>query len=105
MIVQRPCPPGVRSEAECHPAKRRRSSGGAARARTAPRPARPWPAGEGPGVPRTRVRPVLVRLAGEQVVTLTLTPRRGASIARPTVDEAREVFEARRLIEPRPTPC
>ncbi|MDA8454225.1 GntR family transcriptional regulator [Acidovorax sp. GBBC 3334] len=51
------------------------------------------------GVSRTRVRPVLVRLAGEQVVTLT--PRRGASIAQPTVDEAREVFEARRLIEPR----
>ncbi|GKT22729.1 GntR family transcriptional regulator [Acidovorax sp. SUPP3334] len=51
------------------------------------------------GVSRTRVRPVLVRLAGEQVVTLT--PRRGASIAQPTVQEAREVFEARRLIEPR----
>lgn len=51
------------------------------------------------GVSRTRVRPVLVRLANEQVVTLT--PRRGASIAQPTVQEAREVFEARRLIEPR----
>lgn len=51
------------------------------------------------GVSRTRVRPVLVRLAGEQVVTLT--PRRGTSIAQPTVQEAREVFEARRLIEPR----
>lgn len=51
------------------------------------------------GVSRTRVRPVLVRLANEQIVTLT--PRRGASIAQPTVQEAREVFEARRLIEPR----
>lgn len=51
------------------------------------------------GVSRTRVRPVLVRLASEQVVTLT--PNRGATIAEPSVQEAREVFEARRLIEPR----
>jgi len=51
------------------------------------------------GVSRTRVRPVLVRLANEQVVTLT--PRKGASVAQPSVQEAREVFEARRLIEPR----
>lgn len=51
------------------------------------------------GVSRTRVRPVLVRLASEQVVTLT--PHRGAVIAEPTLQEAREVFEARRLIEPR----
>ncbi|MFT4243125.1 MAG: GntR family transcriptional regulator [Acidovorax sp.] len=51
------------------------------------------------GVSRTRVRPLLVRLANEQVVTLT--PRRGASIAQPTPQEAREVFEARRLLEPR----
>ena len=51
------------------------------------------------GVTRTRVRPVLVRLANEQVVTLT--PNRGASIAQPTPQEALEVFEARRLLEPR----
>ncbi|MDP2033648.1 MAG: GntR family transcriptional regulator [Polaromonas sp.] len=51
------------------------------------------------GVSRTRIRPVLVRLANEQVVTLT--PNRGATIAQPTEQEAREVFEARRLIEPR----
>ncbi|MGC1175456.1 GntR family transcriptional regulator [Polaromonas sp.] len=51
------------------------------------------------GVSRTRVRPVLVRLANEQVVTLT--PNRGATIAQPSEQEAREVFEARRLIEPR----
>ena len=51
------------------------------------------------GVSRTRIRPVLVRLANEQVVTLT--PNRGAAIAEPTVQEAREVFEARRMIEPR----
>ena len=50
------------------------------------------------GVSRTRIRPVLVRLANEQVVTLT--PNRGASIAQPTEKEAREVFEVRRLIEP-----
>lgn len=51
------------------------------------------------GVSRTRVRPVLVRLANEQVVTLT--PNRGATVAVPTEQEAREVFEVRRLIEPR----
>ncbi len=50
------------------------------------------------GVSRTRIRPVLVRLANERVVTIT--PNRGASIAQPTAQEAREVFEARRLIEP-----
>jgi DNA-binding GntR family transcriptional regulator len=50
------------------------------------------------GVSRTRIRPVLVRLANEQVVTLT--PNRGAAIAEPTEQEAKEVFEVRRLIEP-----
>jgi DNA-binding GntR family transcriptional regulator len=50
------------------------------------------------GVSRTRIRPVLVRLASEQVVTLT--PNRGASVAQPSVQEAREVFEVRRMIEP-----
>ena len=50
------------------------------------------------GVSRTRIRPVLVRLANEQVVTLT--PHRGATITQPTAQEAREVFEARRMIEP-----
>jgi len=51
------------------------------------------------GVSRTRIRPVLVRLANEKVVTLT--PNRGATIAQPTEQEAREVFEVRRLVEPR----
>lgn len=51
------------------------------------------------GVSRTRIRPVLMRLANEQVVTLI--PNRGATIAQPSEQEAREVFEARRLIEPR----
>jgi DNA-binding GntR family transcriptional regulator len=50
------------------------------------------------GVSRTRIRPVLVRLANEQVVTLI--PNRGATVAQPTEQEAREVFEVRRLIEP-----
>ena len=51
------------------------------------------------GVSRTRIRPVLVRLANEQVVTLT--PNRGAAITQPSEAQAREVFETRRLIEPR----
>jgi DNA-binding GntR family transcriptional regulator len=50
------------------------------------------------GVSRTRIRPVLVRLANEQ--TVTLTPNRGAMVAQPTQSEAREVFEVRRMIEP-----
>lgn len=54
--------------------------------------------GQAYGVSRTRVRQVLIRLAQEQVVTLS--PNRGASIAQPTVEEAHEVFEVRRLIEP-----
>jgi DNA-binding GntR family transcriptional regulator len=49
------------------------------------------------GVSRTRIRPVLVRLANEQIVTLT--PNRGAVVAQPTEKEAREVFEVRRMIE------
>ena len=50
------------------------------------------------GVSRTRIRPVLVRLANEHVVTLR--PNRGAVVAEPSPAEAHEVFEARRLIEP-----
>ena len=55
------------------------------------------------GVSRTRIRPVLVRLANEQVVTLT--PNRGASVAQPTEAEAREVFQVRRMIEPTLIEC
>jgi DNA-binding GntR family transcriptional regulator len=47
---------------------------------------------------RAQVRDVLARLADEGVVTTI--PNRGAFIASPTPDETREVFEARRLIEP-----
>jgi DNA-binding GntR family transcriptional regulator len=55
------------------------------------------------GVSRTRIRPVLVRLANEQIVTLT--PNRGATVAQPTQAEAREVFEVRRMIEPTLITC
>ena len=50
------------------------------------------------GASRMRIRQVLARLAHEQIVTLI--PNRGAFVARPTVEEAREMFETRRLIEP-----
>lgn len=48
-------------------------------------------------VSRERVRKVLLLLAQRQVVTLI--PNRGAFVAKPTAHEAREVFEARRVIE------
>lgn len=50
------------------------------------------------GVSRARVREVLARLAHEQIVELV--PQRGAYVAKPTIEQARDVFEARRLIEP-----
>lgn len=49
------------------------------------------------GVSRTRIREVLCRLAHDKIVTLL--PNRGAFVARPTVQDTREVFEARRVIE------
>lgn len=49
------------------------------------------------GVSRARIRSVLQALARDKVVTLNRN--RGASIATPTVREAREVFAARRLVE------
>lgn len=51
------------------------------------------------GVSRTIVRAGLQRLAHERLVTLRRN--RGAHVAQPTVREAREVFEARALLEPR----
>ncbi|MDR5899230.1 GntR family transcriptional regulator [Halomonas vilamensis] len=48
-------------------------------------------------VSRTGVRKILQRLALEQLVTLT--PRRGASVTRPTAEEAKDVFDARQLVE------
>jgi DNA-binding GntR family transcriptional regulator len=49
-------------------------------------------------VSRARVREVLARLAHEQIVELF--PQRGAYVAKPTIEQAMDVFEARRLIEP-----
>jgi len=49
------------------------------------------------GVSRTGIRKILQRLALEQLVTLT--PRRGASVTRPTADEAKDVFDARLMVE------
>jgi DNA-binding GntR family transcriptional regulator len=50
------------------------------------------------GVSRARVREVLARLAHEQIVELY--PQRGAYVAKPSIEQALDVFEARRLIEP-----
>ena len=49
-------------------------------------------------VSRTQVRQALARLTHDRIVTLIAN--RGAFVSSPTVAEAREVFEARRLIEP-----
>jgi len=49
------------------------------------------------GIGRTRIRQVLQRLAHEQVVTLM--PNRGAIVSQPTVQEARDIFEARGVLE------
>ena len=53
--------------------------------------------GEVFGVSRTVVRKVLHRLSHENIVSLR--PNRGAVVASPSVAEAREVFEARRVVE------
>ncbi|GAB2461318.1 MAG: GntR family transcriptional regulator [Comamonas sp.] len=50
------------------------------------------------GTNRPRIREVLARLSHEQVVELI--PQRGAFVAKPTVEQARDVFEARRTVEP-----
>jgi DNA-binding GntR family transcriptional regulator len=50
------------------------------------------------GVSRTQVRQALARLTHDRIVTLIAN--RGAFVSSPTVAEAREVFDARRLIEP-----
>jgi DNA-binding GntR family transcriptional regulator len=47
---------------------------------------------------RAQVRDVLARLANEGIVQTF--PNRGAFIAAPSVEQTRDVFEARRLIEP-----
>lgn len=49
------------------------------------------------GIGRTRIRQVLQRLAHEQVVTLM--PNRGAIVSKPSVQEARDIFDARQVLE------
>lgn len=49
------------------------------------------------GVSRTIIRKVLQQLAHEKLVVIT--PNKGARVARPTTEEARQVFEARHTIE------
>lgn len=51
------------------------------------------------GVSRTQVRAALQRLSHDRLVELRRN--RGAFVAQPSVREAREVFEARALLEPR----
>ena len=53
--------------------------------------------GESFGVSRTRIRKVLQQLAHEGVVQLER--HRGATVARPSVQEARDVFDVRRILE------
>jgi DNA-binding GntR family transcriptional regulator len=48
-------------------------------------------------VSRTQIRQVITRLAHDGIVTVYRN--RGAFVSRPTVEEAREVFEARGVIE------
>jgi DNA-binding GntR family transcriptional regulator len=54
--------------------------------------------GEIYGASRTLVRTALLKLAHEGIVSIE--KNRGAFVSHPTPDEARQVFEARRLIEP-----
>ncbi len=54
--------------------------------------------GEIYGASRTLVRTALLKLAHEGIVSIE--KNRGAFVARPTPADARQVFEARRLIEP-----
>lgn len=49
------------------------------------------------GVSRTLVRQALLQLSQHQLVTLE--PARGAFVATPSVDEARQVFAVRRMLE------
>ena len=55
--------------------------------------------GEVFGVSRTVVRAALQQLSHDQLITLKRN--RGAFVAQPSIHEAREVFEARALLEPR----
>lgn len=49
------------------------------------------------GVSREKVRKVLQRLGNERL--LDMIPNRGAFVAAPTLEQAREIYEARRILE------
>lgn len=49
------------------------------------------------GVSRTIIRKVLLQLSHEKLIELI--PNKGAIVARPSVEEARQVFQARRMVE------
>jgi len=49
-------------------------------------------------ITRTRVREVLLRMAHEGLVNAI--PNRGSFISSPSVEEARQIFDARRILEP-----
>lgn len=51
------------------------------------------------GVSRTVVRQALMQLARDRLVTIE--PARGAHVAMPSVEEARQIFDLRRMIETR----
>ena len=53
--------------------------------------------GEVFGVSRTKIRQALIRLAQDKLVTLL--PARGAFVTKPAPSDARELFDARRVIE------
>lgn len=53
--------------------------------------------GEAYGVSRTGVRNALVRLTSEGLVEMR--PNRGAAVAQPTLEEARDAFDIRRFLE------
>jgi DNA-binding GntR family transcriptional regulator len=49
------------------------------------------------GVSRTVIRKVLLRLSHERLVDIV--PNKGASVAKPSAEEARQIFDARRAVE------
>lgn len=49
------------------------------------------------GVSRTIIRKVLLQLSHEKLVEII--PNKGAIVARPSIEEARQIFEARRMVE------
>jgi DNA-binding GntR family transcriptional regulator len=50
------------------------------------------------GVSRTKIRLALAKLSHDSI--LTVEPNRGTFVSSPTVEQARQVFDARRVVEP-----